>query len=380
MVCPWLVAACVPVWGRKGSTGRAYQAGGAHVTGDVICTVARTSVGLAANTSHPVYQIPALPSLAVAFARYNYLFPLLSCLFCLSGYHVCFRPATMFSFRRKGSKKQDQGGPPYIRTSPSLPELSTQGVPWPEDLIDASEIPKIAVPPVPQHGASPSLAAVATRAHRARTRRRRLQAARRRADLCAVHRAAAAERVRQTQVDARAHAPEPEEEGADDVQRHGALPPRCVVSMSAHDPPCAPQVVGARGLGKTSLLRLLLETAEVSPTAPPEQRIALEHFLRGAPRPTREIHTTRIEICESRHDRLLLSVIDTPGLDFGDELTLERQVSSVVKHMEAQFADTLSEVRTHPVTRCANAMPTCLCCYQESKVVRKSKGDQHVHL
>ena len=108
------------------------------------------------------------------------------------------------------------------------------------------------------------------------------------------------------------------------------------------------QVAGAKGAGKTSLLRLLLETAEVSPTAPPEQRIALEHFLRGAARPTREIHTTGIEICESRYDRLLLSVIDTPGLDFGDELTLERQVSSIVRHMEAQFADTLSEVRSRP--------------------------------
>ena len=59
----------------------------------------------------------------------------------------------MFSFRRKGSKKPDHSGPPYIRTSPSLPELSAQGVPWPEDLIDASEIPKVVVPPVPQHGA-----------------------------------------------------------------------------------------------------------------------------------------------------------------------------------------------------------------------------------
>lgn len=58
----------------------------------------------------------------------------------------------MFSFRRK--KSVHRGGPPYIRTSPSLPELSAQGVPWPEDLIDAAEIPKVVVPPVPQHGAS----------------------------------------------------------------------------------------------------------------------------------------------------------------------------------------------------------------------------------
>ncbi|KIP06208.1 hypothetical protein PHLGIDRAFT_24698 [Phlebiopsis gigantea 11061_1 CR5-6] len=223
----------------------------------------------------------------------------------------------MFSFRRKGSKKQAQGGPPYIRTSPSLPELSTQGVPWPEDLIDASEIPKIAVPPVPQHGYTKPAGGP---------------------------------------ISALYAAPPPSAFDNRRASTHARMRP----SQRRKEPTTFNvMVVGARGLGKTSLLRLLLETAEVSPTAPPEQRIALEHFLRGAPRPTREIHTTRIEICESRFDRLLLSVTDTPGLDFGDELTLERQVSSIVKHMESQFAETLSE---------------------ESKVVRKSKGDQHVHL
>lgn len=107
------------------------------------------------------------------------------------------------------------------------------------------------------------------------------------------------------------------------------------------------QVVGAQGTGKTSLLRLLLETAEISPSASPEQRHALDDFLRGAPKRTQEIHNTRIEICESKYDRLLLSAIDTPGLDFqdGHELTLERQVSAIVKYMDGQFADTLSEVR-----------------------------------
>ena len=60
----------------------------------------------------------------------------------------------MFSFRRRSQKKQDRGGPPYIRASPSLPELSSQGIPWPEDLIDAAEIPKAAAPPLPAQGAS----------------------------------------------------------------------------------------------------------------------------------------------------------------------------------------------------------------------------------
>jgi septin family protein len=104
------------------------------------------------------------------------------------------------------------------------------------------------------------------------------------------------------------------------------------------------QIAGAQGSGKTSLLRLLLETAEISPTATPEQRHAIDAFVRGAPKRTTEVHCVRVEICESKYDRLMLSVIDTPGLDFHDGLALERQVSSIVKYMETQFADTLSEV------------------------------------
>ncbi|KAL0961105.1 hypothetical protein HGRIS_006081 [Hohenbuehelia grisea] len=57
----------------------------------------------------------------------------------------------------------------------------------------------------------------------------------------------------------------------------------------------------------------------------------------------------------------MLSVIDTPGLDYaeGRELKLERQVTGIIKYIDAQYADTMSE---------------------ESKVIRKSKADQHIHL
>lgn len=69
--------------------------------------------------------------------------------------------------------------------------------------------------------------------------------------------------------------------------------------------------------------------------------------MRGGVRQTRAIESACVELCESRFDRLLLSVIDTPGLDFaeGRELTLERQVSGIVKYLDEQYADTMSEVR-----------------------------------
>ncbi|KAI5989090.1 Septin-domain-containing protein [Pisolithus albus] len=120
-------------------------------------------------------------------------------------------------------------------------------------------------------------------------------------------------------------------------------------------------VVGGRGTGKTSLLRLLLDTSEISSSASEEQRASLQHFLQGDLRQTQSINTACVEISESRYDKVLLTVIDTPGLDFseGKELSVERQVTSIIKYIDQQYADTMIE---------------------ESKVVRQSRGDQHIHL
>lgn len=55
--------------------------------------------------------------------------------FFFSIYHFLQIPSIMFSFRRKSKKEQDS-----VRNSPSLPELSSQGIPWPENLVDVKEI------------------------------------------------------------------------------------------------------------------------------------------------------------------------------------------------------------------------------------------------
>ena len=93
-------------------------------------------------------------------------------------------------------------------------------------------------------------------------------------------------------------------------------------------------------------MRLLLDTADLSPLATEDQRAALSHFLKGTTKSTQAIQTACVEICESRFDRILFSVIDTPGLDFseGRELKLERQVNNVIKYLDAQYADTMNEV------------------------------------
>jgi hypothetical protein len=73
----------------------------------------------------------------------------------------------------------------------------------------------------------------------------------------------------------------------------------------------------------------------------------MDRFLHGTTKHTQSIQTACVEICESKFDRVLFSVIDTPGLDFleGRELKLERQVSGIIKYLDTQYADTMSEVR-----------------------------------
>jgi|ERR1700722_12473843 len=58
----------------------------------------------------------------------------------------------MFSFRRKGAKKENAS--PQIHTSPSLPQLNSQGIPWPEDLVDVASIRQTPPPEFTQQGAA----------------------------------------------------------------------------------------------------------------------------------------------------------------------------------------------------------------------------------
>ena len=68
--------------------------------------------------------------------------------------------------------------------------------------------------------------------------------------------------------------------------------------------------------------------------------------MRGGVKATPRIQSATIDIHESRFDRVLLSVIDTPGLDFkeGRELKLERQVSDIMKYLNSLYTDTMGKV------------------------------------
>jgi len=249
----------------------------------------------------------------------------------------------MFSFRRKPSKTSVDI--PRIRTSPSLPELSSPGIPWPEDLVDVAAIRQEPPPETPQQGAAKTsfqgIDHTPIPFHKPfRTSPGKLNDGETISSLYMSSPPSAFDNRRTAT---------PTSVGRYN-QRRARIPPTFNL-----------MVVGGKGTGKTSLLRLLLETADISPTATVDQQAAMDRFLQGATKHTQSIQTACVEICESRFDRLLFSVIDTPGLDFADgrQLRLERQVNGIIKYLDSQYADTMSE---------------------ESKVIRKSKGDQHIHL
>lgn len=105
-------------------------------------------------------------------------------------------------------------------------------------------------------------------------------------------------------------------------------------------------VAGGRETGKTSFLRLLLQTSEVSSNASSEQKAAVDRFMQGRVARTKALRSACIEVADNRYGGVLLTVIDTPGLNFseGRELELERSVSGVIKYLDLQFAETMDEV------------------------------------
>ncbi|KAI5117323.1 hypothetical protein M0805_002338 [Coniferiporia weirii] len=256
---------------------------------------------------------------------------------------------------RSTKKKGANGGERVVRLSPSLPDMSSGALVWPSDLVDVAAIretpPQTPAPGAtkvsfshPDHGTIPF-----HRPFRVSSGRPSSPNGGHSAGPIASMFMSRPPSAFDPKVVIRAGTPHSTRTRRSHSQRRRVAPTFNLM------------VAGAQGTGKSSLLRLLIDTADISPTASAEQRASIDQFLRTSGKRTERIDTACVEICESRFDRILLSVIDTPGLDFheGRELKLERQVSRIVKYLDVQFADTMDE---------------------ESKVVRKSKGDQHVHL
>ena len=103
------------------------------------------------------------------------------------------------------------------------------------------------------------------------------------------------------------------------------------------------------GIGKTSFLRLLLDTSVVSSRTTKDQLASVAKFVQGSSGHTAHLRTASIDINNDlegsgQYQSLGLSLIDTPSLDFKDEVTAERFLSETIRHIDGRFAEGIEDV------------------------------------
>ncbi|KAJ7250822.1 hypothetical protein B0H12DRAFT_1119966 [Mycena haematopus] len=97
-------------------------------------------------------------------------------------------------------------------------------------------------------------------------------------------------------------------------------------------------VAGCRG-GKSSLLRLLIDTSEISQGASKEQLQSVARFVQGCSGHTSTIRTASIDIDVDGPEPLALTLVDTPSVDFKDDAYAERVVSETLRFIESRLAE-----------------------------------------
>ncbi|KAF8903132.1 hypothetical protein CPB84DRAFT_1774939 [Gymnopilus junonius] len=106
-------------------------------------------------------------------------------------------------------------------------------------------------------------------------------------------------------------------------------------------------VAGCRG-GKTSFLRLLLDTSVVSPRSTKDQLASVAKFVQGCSGHTSFIRSASVDINvdpdgSGQQRPLGLTLIDTPSLDFRDEAAAERLLSETIRIVDSRFAEGLED-------------------------------------
>lgn len=108
-------------------------------------------------------------------------------------------------------------------------------------------------------------------------------------------------------------------------------------------------MVAGQRTGKTSFLRLLLDTSEISTTATKNQLASVAKFVQGCSGHTSHIRTASInidhDIDQNGSPRVLtLTLVDTPSLAFEDEASTERALHEILRHVESRFAEGIEDV------------------------------------
>ncbi|KAF5385670.1 hypothetical protein D9757_005499 [Collybiopsis confluens] len=108
-------------------------------------------------------------------------------------------------------------------------------------------------------------------------------------------------------------------------------------------------VAGCRG-GKTSLLRLLLDTCNISTRASKEQLASVAKFVQGCSSHTSHIRSASIAVdLESEGGgEFLLTLVDTPSLDFRDDPATERSVADTLRYIEGRLGEAADAEWNHP--------------------------------
>ncbi|KAJ7044171.1 GTP binding protein [Mycena alexandri] len=97
-------------------------------------------------------------------------------------------------------------------------------------------------------------------------------------------------------------------------------------------------VAGCRG-GKSSFLRLLIDTSEIASNASKEQLQSVARFVQGCSGHTSGLRTVSVDINVDGAEPLALTLVDTPSLDFKDDAYAERVVSETLRFVESRLAE-----------------------------------------
>ncbi|KAI6147194.1 hypothetical protein BKA82DRAFT_4150613 [Pisolithus tinctorius] len=160
--------------------------------------------------------------------------------------------------------------------------------------------------------------------------------------------------------------------GDDHRRRSSSL--SSVARMLSHYPPSHPPPSAANGLrpgashpyrgytlmvagqrsGKTSFLRLLLDTSDISTTATKDQLVSVAKFVQGCSGHTAHVRSVNVNIdfdpgnntsstSNSNPQVLALTLIDTPSLDFSDDHSVERTIQDILRQVDARFAEGIDD-------------------------------------
>ncbi|KAJ6477395.1 GTP binding protein [Mycena vitilis] len=114
--------------------------------------------------------------------------------------------------------------------------------------------------------------------------------------------------------------------------------PTGTVSAGSPRPELTLLVAGCRG-GKSSFLRLLIDTSDISQGASKDQLQSVARFVQGCNGHTSSIRTASVDIDVDGPEPLALTLVDTPSLDFKDDAYAERVVSETLRFIESRLAE-----------------------------------------